>query len=92
MLSEDTNRALLNEMSNVSGIRTVKNLFGDSKNGVRIFNGLKQLKAQQIFQNALSINAINKLMRSENSRNLLKELLTPTQFAKVEKLADLAKT
>lgn len=91
MLSEDTNRALLNEMSNVSGIRTVKNLFGDSKNGVRIFNGLKQLKAQQIFQNALSINAINKLMRSENSRNLLKELLTPTQFAKVEKLADLAK-
>jgi len=31
MLSEDTNRALLNEMSNVSGIRTVKNLFGDSK-------------------------------------------------------------
>lgn len=91
ILSEDTNRALLSEMSDVSGIRNVKNLFGDSKNGVRIFNGLKQLKAEQIFQNALSINAINKLMRTENTKNLLRELLTSEQFAKTEKLADLAK-
>ena len=45
MLQQDTNRALLNEMSTIDGIREVKKMLGSSPNANKIFEGLKQMKA-----------------------------------------------
>ena len=91
MLQKDTNRDILNEMSSVEGIREIKSLLGDSPNAKKILEGLKQQKARKIFENALSIHLVVKLLRNESSRTLLRELLTTPQFDKLEKLVDLAK-
>jgi len=77
-------------MSTIDGIKAVQDLLGDSAQGKRIFQGLKQLKAQQIFENATSVNAVAKLMNSESSKNLLQKLLLPEQYKKLDDLSRLA--
>lgn len=90
MLQKDTNTALLNEMSTIDGIRNVHSMLGNSPQAIKIFEGLKQLKAQQIFNNATSINLIVKLLKNENSKRLLKELLMDDQYKRLYKLSELA--
>lgn len=90
ILQQDTNRALLTNMSSPEGINEVKELFGVSPTGMQIFNELKLLKAQKIFENAASINAIAKLLKNENSKILLRELLPSDMFSKLEDLSKYA--
>ena len=90
ILQQDTNKALLNNMSSLDGIKEVKDLLGNSPTAQSIFKDLKMRKAQQIFENAASISSITKLMKNEHSRTLLKELLPAEMFSKLESLSTLA--
>jgi len=85
-----------NKMNSVGNIRELKKIAGESEKGQEIFNALSKAKLREIFSNAFtdgSLQAGNfyKLFdKKEKTRELIKELIGPTEYKNLEEIGRIA--
>lgn len=85
---------IMNKMNNVQGIRNVDKILRKTPNGKKIAGELKRLKLDQTIGDHLvdsttqqaKLGTFSKLLEKGKNREIIKELIGPKTFAKLEKL------
>ena len=81
-------------MNSVSGIRTLGNILSKTHEGREIFDGLKKMKLDDVIGNNLvdsttqqvKLGTFSKLLQKGKNRELIKEVLKPEAFKRLERL------
>ena len=85
---------LLTKMNSINGIRNLGRVLSKTPEGREIFNNLKRLKLDDVIGNNLvdsttqqvKLGTFSKLLEKGKNRELIKEILTPEAFKRLEKL------
>ena len=85
---------ILTRMNSVSGIRTLGNILSKTHEGREIFDGLKKMKLDDVIGNNLvdsttqqvKLGTFSKLLQKGKNRELIKEVLKPEAFKRLERL------
>lgn len=94
MLRSEDPASLLNKMNSIQGIRSMGKILDKSPQGKKIFEDMKRLKLDQIVGNNLvdsttqqvKLGTFSKLLEKGKNRDLIKEILKPQDFKRLEKL------
>lgn len=105
MLKEGDPSKILNRMNSIHGIRQLENILGKSPESKQIFNDLKRMKLDKAIGDHLvdnttqqvKLGTFSNLLEKGKNRELIKEILGPKEFKRLEllqknagKLADSA--
>jgi hypothetical protein len=85
---------IMNKMKNVQAIRDMKRVLSKTPVGDEIFNRLKRTKLDQMIGDNLidstsqqaQLGTFSKLLEKSNNRDIIKEILTPDNFKRLERL------
>ncbi len=105
MLKEGDPSKILSKMNSIHGIRQLENIMGKSPEGKQIFNNLKRMKLDKVIGDHLvdnttqqvKLGTFSNLLEKGKNKELIKEILGPKEFKRLEllqknagKLADSA--
>lgn len=94
LLKEGDPEKVLSNMGSVYGIRKLSNVLKKTPQGKELFNNLKRLKLDQVIGNNLvdsttqqvKLGTFSKLLEKGKNKDLIKEILGPQAFKRLEKL------
>ena len=85
---------LINKMNSIQGIRNLDRVFSKTPQGKKIFENLKRSKLEDVIGSKLvdsttqqaKLGTFSKLLDKGKNRELIKEILSPDAFKRLEKL------
>jgi hypothetical protein len=85
---------LMNKMNSVQGIRDLGQVLQKTPEGESIFNGLKRMRLDQLIGNnmvdsttqQIKFGTFSKLLEKGKNRDIIKEILSPQSFRRLQKL------
>lgn len=94
LLRQDNPQQLMNRMNNLHGIKSLGKIFNKSPEGRLIFDSLKRQKLDNVIGKNLvdstsqqvKLGTFSKLLEKGNNREVIKEILGPTAFNRLERL------
>ncbi len=94
LLFESDPTKLMNRMSSVHGIKQLENVLTKTPEGKEIFDSLKRFRLDQMMENNLidsttqqiKLGTFSKLLEKGKNKEIVKELLTPSAFKKLQRL------
>jgi len=91
--SEDPTQ-LINKMNSVQGIRNLENVFKKTPEGKEIFNSVKRNKLDDVIEKKMidsttqqiNLGTFSKLLEKGKNKEIIKEILGPESFKRLERL------
>lgn len=94
LLKTENPSQLLNRMNNINGIRNLNKVLSKTHQGRELFNNLKRMKLDEVIGNKLvdsttqqvKLGTFSKLLEKGKNRDIIKEILSPSAFKRLERL------
>ena len=85
---------LMNKMNSIQGIRSLENILNRTPQGKEIFNGLKRNQLEKVIGDNLidstskqvKLGTFSKLLEKGKNKSVIKEILSPSAFKRLERL------
>lgn len=85
---------LMSRMNSIQGMRDLKNILTKTPEGTQIFDNLKRMKLDQVIGDNLvdsttqqvKLGTFSKLLEKGKNREVIKEMLSPEQFKRLDRL------